>query len=107
MNFAKFRKIQNNIVKISCFAKFLKCCSAATLTIGDWIRTGDATVRLKPGVHCATNELHTSLTSFTNPLCLGGGGEGRDTVPIEILVLKFVICHTVLQCALAIRLGII
>ena len=30
--FAKFREIQTNVVKISCFAKFLKCCFAATLT---------------------------------------------------------------------------
>ena len=29
--FAKFREIQNNFVKISWFAKFLKWCLAATL----------------------------------------------------------------------------
>ena len=28
---AKFREIQNNLVQISCFAKFWKCCFAATL----------------------------------------------------------------------------
>ena len=30
-NFVKFRKIQNNFVKILCFAKILQCCFAATL----------------------------------------------------------------------------
>ena len=28
--FVNFRKIQNNFVEISCFAKFLKCCLAAS-----------------------------------------------------------------------------
>ena len=28
-----FRDIKNNFVKISCFAKFLKCCFAATLVL--------------------------------------------------------------------------
>ena len=32
--FAKFREIQNNLVKILCFANFLKCCFAATLLCG-------------------------------------------------------------------------
>ena len=30
-NFVKHRKIQNNFVKILCFAKILQCCFAATL----------------------------------------------------------------------------
>ena len=29
--YAKFREIQNNFVQMSCFAKFEKCCFAATL----------------------------------------------------------------------------
>ena len=39
-NFAKFCKIQNNFVKISCFAKFLQCCFAATLCRGGGGRGG-------------------------------------------------------------------
>ena len=37
MIFAKFREIKNNFVNILCFAKFKKCCFAATLHVGCFV----------------------------------------------------------------------